>query len=134
MRITSYPFLTGNKTSAASFYYDVSSTSIKMRCGNSPTSGLVLIPDSDMNELAPVFLSNSAGTPRMFFQSGQLLWGNDRFGSWVVCKEPIPGHTATKPQFRYQLMWWDVVANMDISTDLCAKVELLPEKGEKDAC
>jgi len=132
--ITSYPFLTRNKTSAASFYYDLSSTSIDMCCSNSSTSGLVLFQDSDMDELAPVFLSNSVGTSRMFFYGGQLRWGNDRFGSWVVCKEPIPGNTTKEPQFRFQLMWWDVVTNMGINADWCVKVRLLPEKSERDTC
>jgi len=132
VRISSYPFLSGNKTSAASFYYDASSTSIDMHRGDSLISGLVLFQDSDMNELGPVFLANSVGTARMFFIGGQLLWGNDRFGSWVVCKQPVPGESSAEPHHRFQLMWWDVITNMGIDTDWCAKVQLLPEKSKKD--
>jgi hypothetical protein len=92
-----------------------------------------MIEDKDMNELGSVFLQNSVGTARMFFRGGELLWNNDRFGSWVVCQEPPAGsNIAAGPT--YQLMWWDVITNQGIDTNWCAKVQLLPEKSPHDSC
>lgn len=93
-----------------------------------------MFQDNDMNELGPVFLQNAVGTARMFFRNGELLWANDRFGSWVACMVPIRGDDPANSQYKYQLMWWDVITNMGIDTNWCAKVQLLPEKATWDSC
>lgn len=92
-----------------------------------------MVQDKDMNELGPVFMQNSVGTARMVFRRGELLWDNDRFGSWVVCAQPI-SRSSPKPSYRYQLMWWDVITDQGIDTKWCAKVQLLPQASYGDSC
>lgn len=70
-----------------------------------------------MNEWSPVFIDNQVGTARMSIAHGELIWENDRWGSWLVCK--YSGH--------YELLYWDVITNRGIDTKMCAKVRLLVE-------
>lgn len=75
--------------------------------------------DHDMNAWSPVFISNSVGTARISIAWDDLVWRNDRFGAWLACVNSFKGN--------YELYWRDVIANMGIDTDVCAKVQLLME-------
>lgn len=80
-------------------------------------SGLSIDQDSDGNEWSPVFIQDSVGTPRMSVENGQLIWKNDRWGSWLACAR----------NGQVQLLYWDVSTNQGIDTGSCAKVQLITE-------
>lgn len=48
---------------------------------------------------------------------GELEWENDRFGSWLACKE----------NGQIELQWQDVATNQGIDQSKCAKVQLITE-------
>ena len=113
------PILDHNRTTAAEFYYDSSTSSIAVWHGGCDFSGLAIHVDNDMNARSPVSISDQVGTARMSIAWGDLHWLNDRFGSWLVCINASTG--------AHELYWWDVITNMGIDTSVCAKVQLLTE-------
>lgn len=48
--------------------------------------------------------------------SASLVWKNDRFGSWVVCRR-FDGESV-------DLRWWDVISDGAVDVEFCAKVDL----------
>lgn len=75
--------------------------------------------DRDMNSWSPVLVGDETGSSKMSIAYGELWWDNDRFGSWLICKDPS---TAA-----YQLLWWDTIVDQGIDATRCAKVQLLTE-------
>jgi len=53
----------------------------------------------------------------------RLIWGNDRFGGWLVCREL----EQTRQREVFGLWYWDVVANRGVEGGRCAKVNLVVE-------
>ncbi|QDS70367.1 hypothetical protein FKW77_009075 [Venturia effusa] len=49
--------------------------------------------------------------------SASLVWKNDRFSSWLVCRSRFDGEGV-------ELRWWDVVSDRGIDEVMCAKVDL----------
>jgi hypothetical protein len=79
--------------------------------------------DRDLDAYSPVFITNEVGSAKMTTADGELWWDNDRFGSWLACKEPLE---TSKEE--YKLSWWDVITNSGVDTAKCAKVQLLTER------
>lgn len=48
--------------------------------------------------------------------SASLVWKNDRFGSWVVCRR--------FDRASVDLRWWDIINDRGIDEEGCAKVDL----------
>jgi hypothetical protein len=113
------PELSSNRTSAAHVYYDFSTSSVALYHGNCEFSGLKLIRDRDMTSWSPVLIGGEVGSPKMSIANGELWWDNDRFGSWLVCKDPEDG--------AYEMFWWDTVVDLGVDAQKCAKVMLLTE-------
>jgi hypothetical protein len=72
-----------------------------------------------MNSWSPVLVGDEVGSSKMSIANGELWWDNDRFGSWLICKDPGSG--------AYGLMWWDTITDQGIDGQKCAKVQLLTE-------
>jgi hypothetical protein len=124
----STPFFSQNIATAATFYYDHSNSSLAICCAKSDTQplGLVMIRDRDNDAYGPVYLSREVGTARMSFVGKNsaagdqsLLWKNDRFGSWLACD---------RGEGKIELHWWDVIANLGVDLDVCAKIDLVEEE------
>ena len=77
-----------------------------------------MILDNNLDGYGPVLITDSVGTARMDIADGQLVWRNDRFGDWLVCKNKKGG---------FDLQYWDVIANQQTDLTRCAKVQLLTE-------
>lgn len=86
-------------------------------------------PPSDRRDLQSLHAGNAATST--FEQDGigalepvcgtigdfaSLVWKNDRFGSWVVCKRFDKGSV--------DLRWWDVINDRGVDEEMCAKVDL----------
>jgi len=111
------PLMGTNRTNAGQAYYDSSTSSVAFWYGECKFMGLAMDKDNDMNAWSPVWITDTVGTARMTIANSELVWNDDRFGSWLVCN-----HSG-----KYELMYWDVITNQGIDTDMCAKVQLITE-------
>ncbi|KAF1991296.1 hypothetical protein K402DRAFT_314953, partial [Aulographum hederae CBS 113979] len=98
-------------------YYDASTSSLAFYHGNCDFTGLSMDRDTDGDEMSPCFETQSVGTARMSIAYGELVWEDNRWGSWLVCQVGD----------RVELSWWDVITDRGIDTGYCAKVALLLE-------
>jgi len=88
-----------------------------------------MVRDRDQDAYGPVLLGKEVGTARIGYAccdgrspkndggDRRIVWKNDRFGSWLVCQRPTSG--------LFELRWWDVVSNMGVDGEGCAKVDLV---------
>lgn len=99
-------------------YFDVSSRSIALKQDDGKLSGLEMVQDEDRDAYGPVLIDQAVGTARLDVREGQIIWDNDRFGDWLICKDAIG---------KYTLSYWDVITNQGTDPVRCAKVQLLTE-------
>lgn len=76
-------------------------------------------PDRNMDSWSPVLVGDETGSSKMIIANGELWWDNDRFGSWLACKNVNTN--------AYELLWWDTITDRGIDREKCAKVQLLTE-------
>ena len=77
-----------------------------------------MILDDNLDAYGDTLITNSVGTSKMSVAYNELSWLNDRFGSWVICKQRKADS---------QLLWWDTISTKGIDESNCAKVSLLTE-------
>lgn len=113
------PTFTDDRNKAYKAYYDRSTYSIAFWHSTCKTRGLTIDLDDDLNAYSAAFITDAVGTARMNIEWGELIYENDRFGSWLACRSKDGGD--------YELLWWDVITNQGIDTSVCAKVQLIVE-------
>lgn len=113
-----YPFTGKPSDSAARFFYDAPTHSVAFLHNGNEWAGLTMVLDNNPDSYAETLLTNSVGTSMMSVAYDQLVWQNDRFGSWIICKNY---------EVANQLLWWDTVSTKGIDESQCSKVQLLIE-------
>lgn len=111
------PTFTSNRAEAYAAYYDADSSSIAFDDGTDAGRGLTLVSDDDSDAYSPAFITDGYGTARMDISWGELIWANDRFGSWLACPNGS----------NVDLLWWDVTTNQLVDQAICTKIQLLVE-------
>jgi len=77
-----------------------------------------MVQNTYADGVSNAFEDMSVGSAKMTIANQVLIWNNDRWGSWLVCK---------LDDKRFELYWWDVQTNKGIDQNACAKVDLLLE-------
>ncbi|KAI9722086.1 MAG: hypothetical protein M1828_004900 [Chrysothrix sp. TS-e1954] len=118
----SQPIMSDTRSEGLWVYWDAGRQSVAIWQEKCQWAGLSMLREvkSSQDSFGRVSIVQGFGSDRMSNTNGELVWLNEAFGNWLVCR-------ANDGTGTFDLKYWDAVSNKNADMRGCAKVQLLVE-------